>query len=69
MDIDINDIDFDSLRCDLIDYFGSASGINPMAMVDVINVEQSSDIELLNIIGDTTLNIYDYVQSNSKRYR
>ena len=62
MEIDIDDIDFVSLRSDLINYFGSAIGAYPTAMVDVINVENASDMELLNIVGETTLNIYDYIK-------
>ena len=67
MEIDINDIDFDLLRNDLIDYFGSATAIYHVATMDVINVETASDIELLNIINQTTLNIYDYINHNLKR--
>ena len=66
MEIDINDIDFDSLRNDLRDYFGSATPAFPMAIIDVIDVENASDIELLNIINNTTLNIMDYIKDYSK---
>ena len=66
MEIDINDIDFDSLRNDLRDYFGSATPMFPMAIVDVIDVDSASDIELLNIINKTTLNIMDYIKDYSK---
>ena len=65
MEIDINDIDFDSWRSDLIDYFGSATPIMPFAMSDVVNVETASDIELLNIINNTSLNLLDYVSGES----
>jgi hypothetical protein len=65
MEIDINDIDFVSLRSDLIDYFGSASPIMPFAMSDVVNVENASDMELLNIINQTSLNLLDYVTGES----
>lgn len=64
MEIDINDVDFDALRRDLIDYFGCATLIEPFAMSDVINVEGASDIELLNIINSTNLNINDYIHNN-----
>lgn len=63
MEIDIDDIDFDSLRDDLRDYFGSATPYFPFAMVDVINVDSCSDLELLNIINQTNLNIMDYVHT------
>ncbi len=64
MNIDINDIDFDALRRDLINYFGTATPMFPMAYVDVINVDSASDIELLNIINQTSLNILDYVKND-----
>ena len=65
MEIDINDIDFVSLRNDLIDYFGMATPYNPIAMADVVNVESASDMELLNIINNTDLNLLDYVHGDS----
>ena len=64
MEIDINDIDFDSLRNDLINYFGTARSNYPVAIVDVINVESASDIELLNIINSTDLNIFNYINND-----
>ena len=65
MDIDINDIDFISLRRDLIDYFGSAISSSPFAMSDVIRVESATDMELLNIINDTSLDIINYIEGES----
>lgn len=65
MEIDINDIDFTKLRADLIDYFGTFSLIIPFAMSEVINIENASDIELLNIINKTNLNIIDYIHGES----
>ena len=67
MNIDINDIDFDALRNDLIDYFGSATPIEPLAFADVVDVQSASDMELLNIIGRTSLNILDYVRNDLTR--
>jgi hypothetical protein len=34
------DIDFDKLREDLIDYFGSAMGMFPMVVMDVSKVNE-----------------------------
>ena len=59
MEIDINDIDFDSLRNDLKDYFGSATPFIPFAYSDVVNVDLCTDIDLLNLINQTDLNIYN----------
>ena len=37
------DIDTDSLRADLMDYFGTAMASNPIAMMNLIEVENASD--------------------------
>ena len=65
MEIDINDIDFISLRRDLRDYFGTAVSSNPFAMADVVNVDTASDLELLNLINDTNLDIINYIHGES----
>ena len=65
MEIDINDIDFISLRRDLSDYFGTAVGSNPFAMADVVNVDSVTDLELLNLINDTNLDITNYIHGES----
>lgn len=65
MEIDINDIDFVSLRRDLLDYYGTAVSSSPFAMSDVVNVETASDMELLNIVNNTSLDITDYISGES----
>jgi hypothetical protein len=65
MEIDINDIDFVSLRRDLLDYYGTAVSSSPFAMTDVVNVETASDMELLNIVNNTSLDITDYISGES----
>ncbi len=62
MDIDINDIDFDRLRDDLIDYFGSATSFYSKAWADVINVDSCTDMELLNLIDQSNLDIDNYIK-------
>lgn len=42
-------IDVDKLRQDLINYFGTATFYNKMAMMDVIKIEQASDEEVVEI--------------------
>ncbi len=42
-------IDVDELRADLINYFGTASSYNPLAIMDLIKVEQASDEEIVQI--------------------
>ncbi len=53
-------MDFDSLREDLIDYFGSASGIIPIAMADVIEVETADEDKLIDIAQDAGFDLDDY---------
>lgn len=53
-------IDVDSLREDLINYFGTAMQYNKMAMMDLIKVENASDEEVVNIAMKNGFNIYDY---------
>lgn len=45
----MNSIDIEKLRRDLIDYFGSATSFNPVAFMDVINVENASEEVLIDI--------------------
>jgi len=40
-------IDFDELRKDLMDYYGTAKEINPMAIMDLIDIEKATDSELI----------------------
>lgn len=42
-------IDYEKLRKDLIDYYGTAVILNPMAMVDLLRVQNASDEELVDI--------------------
>lgn len=42
-------VDFNRLREDLIDYFGSAMEMFPMAMMDISKVDSASEYELICI--------------------
>ena len=42
-------IDYEKLRKDLVDYFGTAFTLNSMAMVDLLRVQNASDEELVDI--------------------
>ena len=57
-----NNIDFERLRKDLIDYFGSAMSIYPIAVMDVINLENASEHELIEIAINNNFNLSDYEQ-------
>lgn len=60
-------IDIDSLRSDLINYFGAASMYNEMAMADLIRVESASDNEVVNIALNNGFNLYDYEIKGRRR--
>ncbi len=62
-------IDIDALRNDLIDYFGSAMTINKVAMMDLIQVENASDNELVNIALRNGFDLYNYEIKNNKHTR
>ena len=53
-------IDVDALREDLKTYYGTAMEYNPVAMMDLIKVEQASDNEIVKIAKDNHFNLYDY---------
>ena len=53
-------IDYEKLRQDLIDYFGSAMGIFPIAIIDVVRVENASNSELLEIANQNGFDLNKY---------
>ena len=53
-------IDVESLREDLINYFGTAMQYSGAAMMDLMRVENASDDEVVNIAIKNGFNIYDY---------
>ena len=54
-------IDIERLRQDLIDYFGSATSIYPMAIIDVIEVENADNYKLIEIAKSNGFDLNDYV--------
>ena len=68
MDLEI--IDYERLRRDLIDYFGSAmfSGM-PMAIVDLSDVEMASYEELLMIAQRNSFDLREYQISENNNFK
>ena len=63
MEIDYNDFDFDSLRSDLEDYFTSAYFIvSPLAIKELSEVEDASEIELIQIAQKNGFNLNNYIK-------
>lgn len=67
IDIDLNDIDVESLKNDLINYYGSATPIEPFAMADLVSVDTNDVITLLKLMEGTNLNIVNYLKGESLR--
>lgn len=53
-------MDYERLRSDLIDYFGSAMSYNPMAVIELSNVESASNIKLEEIAIRNGFDLSDY---------
>ena len=60
----MQEIDFERLREDLVDYFGSAmfNGF-PMAVVDVTQVEIASNEQLIQIAQANGFDLNNYIKS------
>lgn len=56
-------IDYEKLRKDLIDYFGTAMSFSPMAIMDLSRVESVSDDELVEIAKRNNFDLNKYIKS------
>lgn len=66
----MNEIDYDKLREDLIDYYGTASYNGfPMAIIELTNVEKASNDELINIALNNNINLNNYKKEEIKIYK
>lgn len=61
-------IDYESLRKDLIDYFGSAIPMFPVAVVDVVKVERATESELVEIAIKNGFDLSNYIQTTKSKY-
>lgn len=59
-------IDIERLREDLINYFGTASFYNPIAMMDLVNVESASDKEVIQIAIQNGFDLDKYQEEDRK---
>lgn len=60
-------IDYEKLRNDLIDYFGTAIVYNPMAVIELSNVQNASNYNLIQIALKNGFDLREYEQK-TKRY-
>ena len=63
MNIDIDVIDIEKLRKDLIDYFTSAIFmVNPIAMMEVNEVENANTVEIVDIAIKNKFDLSKYIK-------
>lgn len=55
-------LDYESLRKDLINYFGSAMQIFPAAVIDIVNIENASESELIELAINNNFDLSNYIQ-------
>lgn len=66
----MNEIDYEKLRNDLIDYYGTASYNGfPIAIIELSNVENASYEELINIAIKNNFNLNNYTKEEIKIYK
>lgn len=56
----MEEFNFDLLRNDLIDYFGTATYYNPVARADLIMVSTCSNTDLINIAINNNFDLTKY---------
>lgn len=67
MKINIEDINIEALRQDMMDYFTSAMFISsPVALVDLTKVEKASAVVLIQIALDNDFNLSNYLNSYTR---
>ena len=61
----MKEINYEQLRADLIDYFGTAMiyGFGA-ALIDIEEIEQASNEKLIQIANQNGFNLNDYVKSS-----
>ena len=57
----MNNIDIDRLRKELIDYYGTAMGNNPVAMIELSIVEKAKPEQLIYIAINNGFDLNDYL--------
>lgn len=61
--MDVN-IDYDKLRKDLIDYYGTAMSFNPIALMELSEVEHCSNQKLIEIALKNRFDLSKYIEKN-----
>ena len=58
-------IDYEKLRRDLIDYFGTAMSFNPMVVIELSRVERASNDELVEIAIKNNFDLDKYYKNKT----
>lgn len=59
----MQEIDYDRLRNDLLDYFGTAAfSVSQLAMADVVRVENADEAELTEIAHESKWDLDEYFE-------
>lgn len=56
----MKNIDFERLRKDLIDYFGTAMSFMPIAIMELTRVEKADEEELIKIAKENKFDLSNY---------
>jgi len=59
-------MDYERLRNDLINYFGTAMSYNPMAVIELSNVESASNSKLEEIAIRNGFDLSDYQNTKTR---
>ena len=60
------EIDYERLRNDLMDYYGTATMFNPVAVMELSEVENASDFKLEQIAIQNGFDLSDYEKQNRR---
>lgn len=55
-------IDYERLRKDLINYFGTATQFNHIALINLMEVERATEQQLIRIAAKNNFNLLNYKQ-------
>mgnify|MGYP003323361948 CR=1 FL=1 len=65
----MNEINIEKLRSDLIDYYGTAMSLFPMAIINLNEVYNASDEKLIEIAIKNKFNLENYVNNDYQKKR
>lgn len=60
-------IDFEKLREDLKDYYGTAMSFMPMAVVELSQVERASNQKLIELAFKNNFDLNNYVEQKTRK--